>query len=102
MKNKKQKMIVEEGIYIGAGCSLIIDKGIKGKTLSEITIVVSEEQIQWLKKWRNYEFHFDLEGEFTGTGTITTAIGQNKGEIIDTKKDELDKIERNTFKMSQM
>ena len=76
-------MFVKEGVYVGAGCSIIVAKG---KTLNEITVVVSKEQLEWLKEWKNYDFHFDLEGEFSGSGTATTTLGQNKGEIIDRKK----------------
>lgn len=66
---------VRDGIYVGASCSIIMDQG-------WISIVVNDDQLEMLKKYKNYEFHFDERGDFSGTGTGVAAHFKNQGEIL--------------------
>jgi len=69
-------MKVNDGTYVGSLCSLIV----KGNVLQ---VVVSESQIDLLKHSRNYEFHFDDDGNLDGTGCWVTHEARAIGEKVE-------------------
>jgi len=84
---------MRDGVYVGASCSIIMDRG-------WISIVVNNEQLETLKKYKNYEFHFDEHGDFSGTGTGVAAHFKNQGEILYklSEKAEEDLLEEDTLR----
>jgi len=84
---------VRDGVYVGANCSIIMDRG-------WISIVVNDDQLEMLKKYKNYEFHFDEHGDFSGTGTGIAAHFVNQGEILYklSEKSEETILEENTLR----
>lgn len=73
--NKENISKIRDGIYVGAACSIIMDEG-------WISIVVDDAQLKIFQKYKNYEFHFDKNGDYSGTGMGIASHFQNQGTII--------------------
>ena len=67
--------VIKNGEYKGSLCNLIVREGV-------VSVVVSEDQLELLNDYKNYDFHFDEKGELVGTGCGVSAWYRNKGEIL--------------------
>jgi len=66
---------IKDGIYTGGLCNLVVKNG-------SVAIVMSDEQLDILRFTKNYEHHFDENGDWTGSGCCLTAFCKNQGEIL--------------------
>jgi len=69
-------LIVKDGVYVGSLCSLIVKH-------NNIQVVVSDEQIELLKHYKNYDFHFKENGDLGGTGCGVAEPHISKGNKVD-------------------